>query len=128
MLRFVKNHFGQVSLVAADPFEKGQVVFDLDLGEFFESPSFRTIELATSLHVDSPYGRYTNHHCEPSCYVSKGDRTMRAARNIMAGEEITFNYTVSETNLAVSFECRCGASNCMKYVTGAGSTPSPLVK
>jgi hypothetical protein len=126
MLTYVKNIHGQVSLVAAEDLKKDQIVFDLDLGEFFELPTLRTIELEPKIMVDHPWGRYTNHSCNPSCYVLKSDRTMRALRDIKIGEEINFDYTKNESNISTSFQCKCGAKKCVGLIGSSNSTPTHL--
>ena len=125
---FVRNKLNQVSLVAATSFRKHEVVFELDLGEFHEHPNLRTIELGPHEHVDHPWGRYTNHHCDPTCYVDKSTKTMRAKRDIMIGEEINFNYIESETNISTSFQCKCGSPHCLGQISGPNSQPSHLEK
>jgi hypothetical protein len=47
----------------------------------------------------------------------RGRLQIVAMRNIAAGEEITFDYAMSETS-EYSMLCRCGQSNCRKTVTG----------
>lgn len=126
MLTFVKNKFGQVSLVAAETFKKDQVVFDLDMGEFSELRNLRTIELAPSVHVDHPWGRYTNHNCSPTCYVDKDHRVMRATRDINIGEEINFDYIINESEISSSFDCKCGSDNCRGFVGTSHSQPTYL--
>lgn len=126
MLTFVINHMGQISLIAAKPFKRGEVVFDLNLGEFFDRPDLRTIELAPDLHVDNPWGRYTNHHCSPTCYVDRPGKVMRARRDIEIGEEINFDYLQNESLLSTSFICRCGSVDCHGFIGGPNSQPSHL--
>ncbi len=126
MLTFVTNRLGQISLVAARRFRKGEIVFNLNLGEFCERPSLRTIELAPNLHVDNPWGRYANHHCDPTCYVDREHKVMCARRDIEIGEEINFDYLQNESSLSTSFNCHCGAGNCRGFVGVTGSQPSPL--
>lgn len=126
MLTFVKNELNQVSLITTKEIKKDQIIFDLNMGEFFDHPSLRTIELAPGLHVDHPWGRYTNHSCDPTCYVSKIDKTMRAGRDLAVGEEITFNYTKNESNISTSFKCLCGSRNCVGFIGGKDSQPSHL--
>ena len=126
MLTFVTNRLGQISLVAARRFRAGEVVFKLDFGEFSDCPSLRTIELAPNVHVDNPWGRYTNHHCDPTCYVDRERKVMRARRDIDIGEEINFDYLQNESSLSTSFSCHCGAANCRGFIGAADSRPSPL--
>ena len=52
--------------------------------------------------------RFINHSCRPNCYVQiVGDTIwIRAARNIRAGEELTYDYS---TDGQGSIQCRCRA-------------------
>jgi hypothetical protein len=60
--------------------------------------------------VDAAVGgsdaRFINHACRPNCYayIADGVIWIRAARNIEAGEELTYNYN---TEGAGSIPCRC---------------------
>jgi SET domain-containing protein len=56
--------------------------------------------------VGGNIARYVNHSCSPNCYTQViGDTIwIRAARNIRAGEELTYNYL---TDGAGSIRCRC---------------------
>jgi hypothetical protein len=65
---------------------------------------------------------YMNHACSPTClYVDGGERyagMMVAARDILPGEEITFDYSTSEAcDLAPTWDCRCGSVECRGRVT-----------
>ena len=60
--------------------------------------------------VDASVGgnlaRFINHACRPNCYsqVIDGVIWIRAARNIRAGEELTYRYN---SNGAAGVRCRC---------------------
>ncbi len=62
-----------------------------------------------------------NHSCEPTCGV-KGQVTLVALRNIQGGEEITFDYAMTDSNwgdaVSENIECWCGAATCRKIITG----------
>jgi hypothetical protein len=128
MLTFKKNKFGQVSLVANNLFLPDAEVFNLDMGEFSQNSSLRSIELSPNLHVVNPWGAYTNHSCSPNCYVDKTNRVMRAKKYISIGEEITFNYLDNESKLSTSFQCKCGSDNCVVIIDSPGSKRSYLDK
>lgn len=56
--------------------------------------------------VGGNIARYINHACRPNCYTQiVGDTIwIRAARNIRAGEELTYDYC---TDGEASIPCRC---------------------
>jgi len=59
---------------------------------------------------------FINHSCNPNCGI-KGKIKIVAMRNIEHGEEITFDYAMSESS-KYEFNCECGQSNCRKVITG----------
>ena len=73
--------------------------------------------------VDAAVGgnasRYINHSCEPNCVaVIEGGRVIIAAgRDIVAGEELTYDYSYrreggEEDEPSGRYACRCGARRC----------------
>jgi SET domain-containing protein len=56
--------------------------------------------------VGGNVARFINHSCTPNCYSNVVGDTIwiRAARNIAAGEELTYNYF---TDGAGTIPCRC---------------------
>ncbi|MBZ0300942.1 MAG: SET domain-containing protein-lysine N-methyltransferase [Anaerolineae bacterium] len=66
--------------------------------------------------IDPEDADRVNHSCDPNAGIS-GQVGLVALRAIAPGEEICFDYAMSETNDFDDFECRCGASNCRGRVT-----------
>jgi hypothetical protein len=62
---------------------------------------------------------YVNHSCEPNAGLS-GQVVLTALRPIRVGEEVCYDYAMSEGSSAVdtAFDCRCGAPACRGRVTG----------
>lgn len=60
---------------------------------------------------------YVNHSCEPNGGLL-GQIELVALRDIAVGDEITFDYAMSDGSDYDEFECECGAPNCRKRVTG----------
>uniref|UniRef100_A0AC34GW60 Histone-lysine N-methyltransferase n=1 Tax=Panagrolaimus sp. ES5 TaxID=591445 RepID=A0AC34GW60_9BILA len=63
--------------------------------------------------------RYINHSCNPNCvtlkYTSSNSAPhvcLFAAKNISAGEELTFSYASNHHDNVLSFKCFCGSDNC----------------
>jgi hypothetical protein len=59
---------------------------------------------------------YSNHSCDANLGM-RGDITFVAMREIRAGEELTHDWATTD-NDDYSVECKCGASNCRKILTG----------
>lgn len=59
---------------------------------------------------------FINHSCDPSLGVN-GSLKFVAIRDIEPGEEITFDYAMTESS-DYSMECNCGSTKCREVVTG----------
>jgi SET domain-containing protein len=58
-----------------------------------------------------------NHSCDPNLGFF-GQIGLIALRDIAAGEEVMFDYAMSDGGPYDEFECFCGSTNCRKKVTG----------
>ncbi len=58
-----------------------------------------------------------NHSCNPNLGFS-GQIGLVAMHDIQPGEELTFDYAMSDGEPYDEFECHCGAKNCRKKITG----------
>lgn len=80
-----------------------------------------------SLQVDEdlylvPFGGYdpgawVNHSCEPNAGLN-GQITLRAMRDIERGEEIRYDYAMSDGSPYDEFACGCGTPSCRRRVSG----------
>ena len=59
---------------------------------------------------------FSNHSCDPNIGV-KGQIVFVALRDIAAGEELTHDWATTDDD-TYEMECKCGAPNCRKVVTG----------
>ena len=59
---------------------------------------------------------YSNHSCNANLGV-RGEITFVAMRHIRAGEELTHDWAMTDDD-DYSVECKCGAHNCRKILTG----------
>jgi hypothetical protein len=60
---------------------------------------------------------YVNHSCEPNCGIV-GSCLLVTRRDVLAGEELCFDYAMSDTNDYDEFVCECGAESCRRLITG----------
>ncbi|MCA9388421.1 SET domain-containing protein-lysine N-methyltransferase [Candidatus Berkelbacteria bacterium] len=70
------------------------------------------VQLASDSDDTDPY---LNHSCDPNLWFDGW--SLVARRNIVAGEELTFDYATGET-YPLKGACTCGASNCRRKITG----------
>lgn len=71
--------------------------------------------------------RFINHSCDPNCeaYVFEDRLYIYAMRDIVASEELTFDYQLGSVmhdgrarRPATEYRCRCGAANCRGTMVG----------
>jgi len=75
----------------------------------------RSLQVDTNLIFLGPTtrepGDSINHSCEPNCGM-RNATTIVAMRDIAAGEELTFDYAMSDASAYDEFDCNCGTSLC----------------
>lgn len=59
--------------------------------------------------------RFINHSCEPNVGL-KGKLQVTAMRDILAGEEINIDYSITESHPNWEMNCLCGSKNCRKTI------------
>ncbi len=57
------------------------------------------------------------HSCEPNCGMS-GGMLLVALRDIAVGEQLTYDFAMTDGDDYDAFECRCGSPLCRGSVTG----------
>jgi hypothetical protein len=70
---------------------------------------------------DNDISFYYNHSCDPTTWFALNDDSkMVAVRDIAAGEEITYDYGTSESEMTFhgGMTCMCGTARCRGIVTG----------
>jgi hypothetical protein len=68
-------------------------------------------------NVDWNPARFLNHSCSPNCDAEVIDDRIWivAHRDILPGEEVTFNYGFDLEDYK-NYPCRCGAPNCVGFI------------
>ncbi len=88
------------------------------LGDILQRHSIQVEEDLFQVNdVEDELSDYVNHSCDPNAGLS-GQIALVARRDIAAGEEICFDYAMSDGSPYDEFECHCGARNCRKIITG----------
>jgi len=120
---------GGCAVFATLPLHKGEVVslwggrivqrheLDPDMPRFTQ----RVLQIDEDLYIltaekPEPNDCF-NHSCHPNLGFS-GQIALVAMRDIAAGEELTFDYAMSDGGPYDEFECACGSPYCRGRVTG----------
>jgi uncharacterized protein len=118
----------QRGVFAAEPIRTGEVIAVWG-GEvvprhlFFNLPtSIQQISVQIEEHLylaptRESAGEWVNHSCEPNAGMS-GQIVLVAMRDINVGEEVCYDYAMTDGSPYDEFECRCGSSLCRNRVTG----------
>lgn len=81
----------------------------------------RTMQIDDALYLapgETPeHGDFVNHSCDPNCGLM-GATVVVAMRDIAVGEELCFDYAMSDGSDYDEFDCLCGSDRCRGTVTG----------
>ena len=115
-------------LVTTLAIPEGTVLFRIE-GHETRVPTKYSLQVGEDLHLDQRgardandrvrrfFWRYMNHACDPTTVIR--DREVVARRDIAALEGVTFDYNLTEYDMAEPFACRCGSAHCVGTVRGA---------
>lgn len=100
----------------------GRVVTFSELQGLSEAEKSHTLQVDEGIYL-APLGPeeepadYINHSCAPNAGI-RGQVSLVAMRPIAPGEEITFDYAMSDSSAFDEFACACGSPLCRGRVTG----------
>ena len=108
--------------------KKGEIILDWELGGIVYEAERATdlpkeardwaIQFETHKWIDTKgLGRWINHSCEPNSGI-KGLFKLMAMRDLVVGEEVLWDYDMSENSDWVMEGCRCGSKTCRKLIHG----------
>ncbi|MBI5135188.1 SET domain-containing protein [Candidatus Uhrbacteria bacterium] len=113
-------------IFAIVPIVRGEIIFYFDR-HFVATPtniSMRVDEHRHQLSTDPTLPEnFLNHSCAPTSFVDFEILALKALRDILPGEQITYNYYTSDWDDEDVFECHCGASDCHRYIRGFKNLP-----
>lgn len=97
-------------------FVRGETVI---VGRAIDHPPGRTrmsvqVDLGRHVEMNAP-ATLLNHSCEPNLGVRENEwcaYDFVALRDIPAGEELVFDYAMTEHSLVAPLSCCCGSANC----------------
>lgn len=107
----------------------GEIYFSSKASDLPNEPPFkirdRAIQISEFAWQDSnSLARFANHSCNPNCGI-KGNTILVAMEQIKKGQEITFDYEMTEDS-DWFMECSCGESRCRKQIRGFKYMPKNI--
>ena len=118
------------SLFARAPLAKGEIlvtwggviVTSAALAALPEFAQHRTVQVEDDLYLTSGMidddADCVNHSCNPTAALS-GQITLIAFRDITPGEEINFDYAMTDAGAHMDMNCLCGQPDCRHRITGS---------
>ena len=99
----------------------GNVINQSELTNYSADRVSRSLQLNSDTYLlsgDVPEaGDMINHSCEPNCGMA-GTSSVQTLRDIEIGEELTFDYAMSDSSQYDEFTCACGKDKCREKITG----------
>lgn len=122
-------------IFAIKEIRKGEVIAEFDgplLDDDFEPWTTdlqnHAIQCGAALWRDSKgLARYVNHSCDPNCGIKKLFKIV-AMRKIKKGEQITWDYEMTEKSHWWRLKCRCGSPLCRGKIGSYKNLPLALRK
>lgn len=121
-------------IFAATSFRKGQEIFRAEgpVINYAKPQSWRLGPHWINVGENQwmvPYARsiwrFINHSCEPNAIIARG-RKVVALRLIRPDEEVTIDYSFTESQATWHMSCRCRSAQCRKVVRSVHFLPEPL--
>src|SRR5207249_640197 len=106
---------GQRSLHATKLFKKGETISLFSAERVLSSPTYLTVQKDDGVHIvlSPSFLQYVNHSCWPNSFFDTSKMQWVALKDINEGDEFNFFYPSTEWQMAQSFQCHCGAQNCL---------------
>lgn len=126
------KRFGK-SLFANDLIKEGEIIalfdgpiFDYNYYGWTQELEDHCIQFGKRKWRDSiGFARYINHSCEPNCGVKDLFKII-AMRDIKGGEELTWDYEMTEDNEIWRMKCLCGSKKCRGEIGAYRNMPQEV--
>jgi len=119
---FAKENIKKKELIA----EFDGPIYDEDFDGWTRDLQNHTIQCGEERWRDSKgLARFINHSCDPHCGI-KGLYKVVAVRNIKKGEQITWDYEMTEESDWWKLRCKCGSPLCRKWIGNHANMPQAI--
>ena len=111
------------SLTTKRDFKKGDALSIIPSESLQDKPTMYTVQVDRDRHVEVRELSSMNHSCAPTVILDTTRMIAFAAKDIHAGDELTFFYPSTEWEMSAPFICLCGTPSCIHVVAGARFLP-----
>lgn len=137
----VRESYGGLGVFAAEAIAAGACIMEF-VGERCEraaveraaaaggNDGFLQVGRDTFVGLSGGADDYVNHSCRPNCFIQfrEGGVFLRALTAIAAGEELFFDYGVTQVNFPFRFDCLCGNAECRGEIGNFDEIPGRLLR
>tara|TARA_R110000824_G_scaffold130856_3_gene292777 strand:- start:396 stop:809 length:414 start_codon:yes stop_codon:yes gene_type:complete len=109
---YIHDYAGEQGVYVAKSYPRGAVMREFKPKSLTGGRTRTSIQVAPNTHVEDEIGKYINHSCSPTCRIE--EMSVISIVDLKEGDELTFDYSENEDEIASPFECRC----CGKLITG----------
>jgi uncharacterized protein len=100
----------------------GWIISTAELSRLSNKERTFAVQVEEDLYLVTPRAKvgsadFINHSCDPNAGLS-GAISLVAMRPIFPGEEVCYDYAMTDSHPDLGFVCRCAASTCRGKVTG----------
>ncbi len=123
-------------LFAKEHISKGEIIYDGEGGKVYEAESCNKLpptqrdhamQFAEHQWIDTKgLECYINHSCEPNCGI-KGKFQVVAMRDIEKGEQLTYDYEMTEDS-DWRMHCKCKTKSCRTLIGAFRNMPESVRK
>lgn len=105
-------------IVSKVSFQEGDLIANLS-GFIVSYQTLYTLQMEEGQYIsDTFFSGYLTHSCEPNAELKFNPYSIYALKKIIPGTLLTIDYEKTEDYLAQEFTCKCGSTNCRKYIMG----------
>ena len=99
----------------------GYVINQSELSKYSPDRVSRSLQLNQDLYllsgINPEAGDMINHSCDPNCGIA-GTSSVQALQDIEIGNELSFDYAMTDSSEYDEFRCACGKDKCRGLITG----------
>ncbi len=99
----------------------GYVINQSELNKYSPDRVSRSLQLNQDFYllsgINPEAGDMINHSCDPNCGIA-GTSSVQALHDIGIGDELSFDYAMTDSSEYDEFMCACGNNTCREQITG----------